>query len=148
MMLQRSLSTSSLVKQAAAAVQAQQMQQGGKRIARPRMERATTDYVTFCLPSRQSSPQSSSLAPSAVSSGVISPGVDRKHIHFNEQVEQCIAIDTKGDDDEDDFGIGPTAADMAEEVCSFLVTHRAGFTNIRRRYTKSFCHTGETILQH
>jgi hypothetical protein len=39
--------------------------------------------------------------PSTASSGIISPGGERKHIHFNEQVEQCIAVDIKGEDDEE-----------------------------------------------
>ncbi|AEO54152.1 hypothetical protein MYCTH_2296372 [Thermothelomyces thermophilus ATCC 42464] len=101
-MLQRSLSTSSLVKQAAAAVQAQQ--KGGlKRIGRrPGLERANTDYITFPFSSRGMSHDGTSLFPSARSSGVVSPNSGRKHIHFNEQVSQCIAVDIKGDDDDDE----------------------------------------------
>lgn len=102
LMLQRSLSTSSLVKQAAAAVQAQQ--KGGlKRIGRrPGIGRANTDYITFPFSSRGVSHDNTSLFPSAVSSGVMSPNGEKKHIHFNEQVEQCIALDVKGDDDDDE----------------------------------------------
>jgi len=99
-MLQKSLSSSSLVKQAAAAVQAQQ-KEGGGRMARPRMERAATDYVTFPFSSRRISLTNSSLAASSSSSGAVSPPVERKHIHFNEKVEQCIAVEVKGDDDDD-----------------------------------------------
>ncbi|KAK4230939.1 hypothetical protein QBC38DRAFT_531519 [Podospora fimiseda] len=100
-MLQRSLSTSSLVKQAAASVQAQQ--NGGlKRIGRrPGLERATTDYVTFPFSSRGVSHDGTSLFPSTRSSGVTSPYSERKHIHFNEQVSQCIAVEIKEDDDDD-----------------------------------------------
>ncbi|KAK5652567.1 hypothetical protein OQA88_10328 [Cercophora sp. LCS_1] len=101
-MLQRSLSTSSLVKQAAAAVQAQQ-KEGLKRIGRrPGLERATTDYVAFPFSSRGVSHDNTNLFPSAISSGLISPSSERKHIHFNEQVEQCIALDIKGDDDDEE----------------------------------------------
>ncbi|KAK2469278.1 hypothetical protein H9L39_18995 [Fusarium oxysporum f. sp. albedinis] len=35
-------------------------------------------------------------------SGISSPGVERKHIHFNYEVEQCIAVEVKYDDDDDD----------------------------------------------
>jgi hypothetical protein len=36
------------------------------------------------------------------SSGLVTPGTaERKHIHFNEQVEQCIALDIKGDEDDE-----------------------------------------------
>ena len=101
-MLQRSLSTSSLVKQAAAAVQAQQ--KGGlKRIGRrPGLERANTDYITFPFSSRGLSRDGTSLFPSTNSSAVISPNTGRRHIHFNEQVSQCIAVEVKGDDDDDE----------------------------------------------
>ncbi|KAI5927766.1 protein phosphatase type 1 complex subunit Hex2/Reg1 [Camillea tinctor] len=98
-MLQRSLSSSSLLKQATAAVQAQQ-QDGTARITRPILHRATTDYVTFPFCSRRS--ENTSLLPSSTTSGIVSPSAERKHIHFDEQVKQCIAVDIKGDDDDDD----------------------------------------------
>jgi len=104
-MLQRSLSASSLVKQAAAAVQAQQ-KEGLKRIGRrPGLERAHTDYVTFPFSSRGTSQDGTGLYPSTISSGFVSPNSERKHIHFNEQVSQCIAVDVKGDDDDDEMEI-------------------------------------------
>jgi len=116
MMLQRSLSTSSLVKQAAAAVQAQQ-KEGLKRIGRrPGLERATTDYVAFPFSSRGISHDNTNLFPSAISSGFISPSGEKKHIHFNEQVAQCIALDVKGDDDDDEpapFDYGSDSDDGA-----------------------------------
>lgn len=98
-MLQRSLTTSSLLKQAAAAVQAQEAPRAG----RPSFQRSNTDCVTVSFSSRRSSQdRSNSLEPSTDSSGLTSPLCGRKHIHFNEQVEQCIAIDVKGDDDDAD----------------------------------------------
>ncbi|EON96794.1 putative hex2 protein [Phaeoacremonium minimum UCRPA7] len=100
-MLARSLSASSLLKQAAAAVQAQQ-HDGSRKTARPRLERSATDYITFPFSSRRMSAENTSRLTSAVSSGIISPSGERKHIHFNEQVEQCIAIDVKGNDEEDE----------------------------------------------
>ncbi len=54
-MLQRSLSSSSLVKQAAAAIEAQQKERGGR--VRPGLERAVTDYVTLAFSSAGSAPQ-------------------------------------------------------------------------------------------
>lgn len=92
-MLQRSLSSSSLLKQAAAAVQAQQSD-------RPALGRATSDYV-YSFSSRRMSNDHPTMLSSISSSNLSSPGTrDRKHIHFNEQVEQCIALDVKGDDDD------------------------------------------------
>ncbi|RFU34300.1 hypothetical protein B7463_g2009, partial [Scytalidium lignicola] len=96
-MLQRSLSASSLVKQAAAAVQAQQLEN-----ERPTLTRGASDYITYPFSSRRMSRDDPSLMSSINSSGIQSPGTgERKHIHFNEQVEQCIALDVKGDDEED-----------------------------------------------
>jgi hypothetical protein len=37
-----------------------------------------------------------------MSSGFASPSSEKKHIHFNEQVAQCIAVDVKGGEDDDD----------------------------------------------
>jgi hypothetical protein len=96
-MLQRSLSASSLLKQAAAAVQAQQLERGSKR---PIMGRTTSDYVAFPFSSRRRSRENTSVLPSISSSGLASPSAGEKHIHFNEQVEQCIALEMKGDDEE------------------------------------------------
>ncbi|KAI0553757.1 hypothetical protein F4679DRAFT_435207 [Xylaria curta] len=99
-MLQRSISSSSLLKQAAAAVQAQQ--KGATRSSRPILHRAHTDIVTFPFSKRRRSRANTSLLPSTATSGLISPATERKHIHFDEQVKQCIAVEIKGDDDEDD----------------------------------------------
>lgn len=98
-LLQRSLSTSSLIKQAAAAVHAQEYRRSAMR---PSLGRANTDYVSLSFSSRRMSHENSSaFATSTESSSVTSPCTERKHIHFNEQVEQCIAVDVKGDDDDD-----------------------------------------------
>ncbi|KAG4427491.1 hypothetical protein IFR05_017026 [Cadophora sp. M221] len=98
-MLQRSLSSSSLLKQAAAAVQAQQYENGG--LMRPSIGRRTSDYA-YPFSSRRLSRENTSMLSSISSSGLASPGTgEKKHIHFNEQVEQCIALDMKGDDDEE-----------------------------------------------
>lgn len=94
-MLQRSLSASSLLKQAAAAVQAQQSADRDDDL-RPCMGRATSDYIAFPFVSRRMSRENSSVLQSVDSSGVTSPNYEKKHIHFNEQVEQCIALDMSG----------------------------------------------------
>ncbi|KAI1828649.1 hypothetical protein F4861DRAFT_488639 [Xylaria intraflava] len=100
-MLQRSLSSSSLLKQAAAAVQAQQ--KGGSRpVGRPILHRAHTDFVTFPFSKRRKSRENTSILPSTATSGLASPAAERKHIHFDEQVQQCIAVDVKGEDEDDD----------------------------------------------
>lgn len=94
-MLQRSISSSSLLKQAAAAVQAQQSE-------RPALSRATSDFSHMIHARRLSRENHPTLLSSLSSSGLHSPYPgERKHISFNEQVEQCIAIDGKADDDEE-----------------------------------------------
>jgi len=118
-MLQRSLSTSSLVKQAAAAVQAQQKEVIKRMGKRPGLERATTDYVAFPFSSRGVSHDNTSLFPSAISSGFVSPSGERKHIHFNEQVSQCIAVDIKGD--EEDEEVGPLTYDSDSDEGAIMM---------------------------
>lgn len=103
-LLQRSISASSLLKQAAAAVQAQQIDEVSLRAVRPCIGRAASDYITFPFSSRRMSQEHASVFTSISSSGLASPGAagEQKHIHFNEQVEQRIALDIKGDDDDDE----------------------------------------------
>lgn len=100
-MLQKSISSSSLLKQATAAVQAQQ-QDLGVRIARPILQRAATDYITFPFSSRRASHGDNSRAQSNTTSGLLTPSTERKHIHFSEQVQQCIAVDVKGEEEDED----------------------------------------------
>lgn len=112
LMLQRSLSASSLVRQAAAAVQAQQ---SGSTL-RPCINRATSDYVTFPFLDRRTSAENSSVLQSISSSGITSPSYEKKHIHFNEQVEQCIALEIKGDDDEEIIDYGHDSDSDSDDV--------------------------------
>ncbi|OTB06613.1 hypothetical protein M426DRAFT_9391 [Hypoxylon sp. CI-4A] len=100
-MLQRSLSSSSLLKQATAAVQAQQKDPSARVIGpgRPILQRAATDFVTFPFSSRR---RNTSIQPSTATSGLVSPSSGRKHIHFDEQVQQCIAVDVKGEEEEEE----------------------------------------------
>jgi hypothetical protein len=84
MLLSRSISSSSLLKQAAVAVQAQ-----------------NAEPLPF--PSTLRNHENTSLPYSISPSAHDSPGTgERKHIHFNEQVEQCIAVEMKDDDDSDE----------------------------------------------
>lgn len=94
-MLQRSILSASLLKQAAAAVHAQE------RRGILTNKSKTDDYIAVPLSSRHLSVTSNSTIESIESSGLSSPCNERKHIHFNEKVEQCIAVEIKGDDDMD-----------------------------------------------
>jgi hypothetical protein len=100
-MLQRSLSTASILKQATAAVKAQETR------GMPRLYgRSSTDYFAYPFASYQLGGESSSVASSVKSSRIISLSFERKHIHFNEQVEQCIAVEAKDNKDmvDDHYG--------------------------------------------
>lgn len=102
-MLQRSLSASSLVKQAAASVQAQQ----SIPPRRPNLSRASS---AFASPSALSVPASRDhldfldldyFSPRP-SSGEETPFEGpKRHIRFDDKVEQCIAVDCKDGEDED-----------------------------------------------
>ena len=104
-MLQKSISASSLVKQAAAAVQAQQANGESDRIPdRPILGRAASDFGTCSIPSRTISRDPTDYFSSRSTSGLQTPDQgERKHIRFDDKVEQCIAVDCKdGDYDDDD----------------------------------------------
>lgn len=82
-MLQHSIFSSSLLKQATVSIA---VQENGMQIP-------------LSFPARHLSIASTSTIESRHSSGAVSPSAERKHIHFNESVEQCISIDVKGEDD-------------------------------------------------
>ncbi|KAH0017125.1 hypothetical protein KCU86_g13143, partial [Aureobasidium melanogenum] len=102
-MLQRSLSTSSLVKQAAAAVQAQQTLPPSKR---PTLGRSSAYIPSDSLMVPDGRDQLDFLDLGCFSprpsSGDRSPfEYPKRHIRFDEKVEQCIAVEGKdGDEDE------------------------------------------------
>ena len=89
-MLQNSLSSSSLLKRAAAAVQAQQ----SPEFNRPSTRRPEIAPIVFAP--RPLIGHHPSLRSSTSSTRSQSPGSERKHIQFNEQVEQCISLDIRG----------------------------------------------------
>lgn len=83
-MLQRSLSATSLVKQAAAEVQVQQLHVSRRGYDWSSRGPATSECVTFPSFSIFASPRAA----------------EEKHLQFDEQVKQCIALEMKGDEDE------------------------------------------------
>ncbi|MCJ1474340.1 hypothetical protein MMC13_002998 [Lambiella insularis] len=102
-MLQRSISSSTLMKQAIDSLRAQQPD--SDTIVRRKLgARAYSDYVTAATPMSPTdiSAGTPSIADSTSSSGLQTPG-ERRHIHFNDKVEQCIAINKDIDDHEDDY---------------------------------------------
>jgi len=111
-MLQRSISSSSLVKQAAESVQAQQTT--GVTLESRKTARTINGGVTPDFPT--SSTMSAFWEPndyfnnfsSRSTSGLHTPSGEKRHIRFDDKVEQCIALECKeGDDDEEDFNRNP-----------------------------------------
>lgn len=99
-MLQKSISSSSLVKQAAAAVQAQRSQDFGqtqpRTRTRPRIGRAQSDFAGTGTPNTFALEPADlpSVLASTSTSGMDSPDAGgKKHIRFDDKVEQCIAVD-------------------------------------------------------
>lgn len=97
-MLQRSLSANSLVKQAAAAVQAQQ-----KALPHtPTLNRGSSDMYSSTSHSRPISRDQLDYFSTIHSSGDTTPSEGHKrHIRFDDKVEQCIAVDCKFHDQDE-----------------------------------------------
>lgn len=112
-MLQKSLSSSSLVKQAAESVQAQQTTGVTLDLRKPRpiIGRATPDFPTSSTVSRGTFWEPTDYFSSKSTSGLHTPSEgEKRHIRFDDKVEQCIALECKeGDDDEEDFNRNPWA---------------------------------------
>jgi len=102
-MLQRSISANSLIKQAAASVQAQQSMPVATK-PRPSFSRAASDFVPSNAASNPISRDQLDYFSSRTGSDGETPGdVHKRHIRFDDKVEQCIAIDCKdGDHDSEE----------------------------------------------
>lgn len=100
-MLQRSLSSSTLMKQATDALRAQQPQQmlqDGPMFG----DRALSDLGTSSEPetplTRTTTNTSSTGHSASISTSGVQTPCTKRHIHFNNKVEQCIAINKENDD--------------------------------------------------
>ncbi|KAH7118137.1 hypothetical protein B0J13DRAFT_458800 [Dactylonectria estremocensis] len=110
-MLQGPASSSLILQQGAAVVQEQEGD--GWRVTKSTFDRAAmADYIMFPFSSGRISRGTSSVLPTPTSSGISSTGVERKHIHFNDEVEQCVAVEAMdGDDDIDTDQLGDSDSD-------------------------------------
>lgn len=143
-MLQRSISSSTLMKQATDALQAQEPE---TRIRdRPSLGSLGDGAVAnFVLNSNPTTPGVSDLTDastalqSASSSGGRSPG-ERRHIHFNDKVEQCIAINKDGDEAEEYFNIHDD--DSSDDDGVIMMKPVPGKTQLSKRSTpRNSCST-------
>ena len=104
--LQRSISEHSLLKQAGAILKSQEATPARSR---PAFERAASDFTVpifspesvLNTPAGESSQPTLSREFSVTSSGLQSPS-ERRHIHFNDEVVQCIAVEGKEEDEEEE----------------------------------------------
>ncbi|KAF2723104.1 hypothetical protein K431DRAFT_32567 [Polychaeton citri CBS 116435] len=96
-MLQRSLSNSSLLQQAAASVEAQQTSRPYRINSN---DRSVSDFMPSSLPSEY--PSRDEAFSSRTSSSFSSTPCERRHIRFDEKVEQCIAVECKEGDMDDE----------------------------------------------
>jgi hypothetical protein len=153
-MLQRSLSTSSLVAEAAEMAQKQRTPtaQLERRKPRPIIGRKTSDLPTASsLMSRTTSREPTDYFTSRSTSGLHTPfDGEKKHIRFDDKVEQCIAIETKdGDDDEDDFNHNPWASQNDEDSSSDegVVMMKRSRKNRRRPLSRTSSKTNVTTVK-
>ena len=137
------------MKQATDALRAQQP---GQRLRnRPILgDRALSDFVTsteFGMPLTRST-TNPSTEPSVSSSGLQTP-LTKRHIHFNDKVEQCIAIDKEGNDRLDYFSAIQDDGDSSEDEMLVMKpvkqATRARISSNRSTPRNSFSGDGKTI---
>lgn len=110
--LQRSLSQHTLLKHAGAILQAQKAENYSR--GKPAFERATSDIgvpLTRILEYPYTSSSTHCTPSESASSGLISPS-EKRHIHFNNEVVQCIAVEAK---DYEEHGVDPSLFFLGEE---------------------------------
>jgi hypothetical protein len=101
-MLERSISSSSLLKRAAAAVQAEQSEVSRYDSNRSEWKTTSNDVKPLIPWTEMSRNLPTSLLSSMASSGLITPSIrEKKHIHFDEQVQQFIALEMNVENDEE-----------------------------------------------
>ncbi|KAJ5761868.1 uncharacterized protein N7511_005250 [Penicillium nucicola] len=93
--LQRSLSQHTLLQHAGAILKAQEAENGW---ARPPFPRSNTDLDQLHHRTGSSTYSLGGTLTTSSSSGMASP-IERRHIHFNNEVVQCIAVEAKGFDE-------------------------------------------------
>lgn len=148
-MLQRSLSASSLVKQAAAAVQAQQILPAQR--PRPAFARAQSDHI----PPYNSCDQISRadldyFCPRRTSDSETSSESSGRHIRFDNKVEQCIAVDCKDhdlfDDSDDEDRVGSASdTDSDGEVVMLKRRRKKRPQHLRRDQSQNQATPGKII---
>ncbi|KUL82830.1 hypothetical protein ZTR_09206 [Talaromyces verruculosus] len=110
--LQRSLSQHTLLKHAGAILQAQKAENYSR--GKPAFERATSDMgvpLARILEYPYTSSSTHCTPSESASSGLVSPS-EKRHIHFNNEVVQCIAVEAK---DYEEHDVDPSLFFLGEE---------------------------------
>ncbi|KAJ5248647.1 hypothetical protein N7468_000098 [Penicillium chermesinum] len=138
--LQRSLSQHTLLQHAGAILQAQEAENGW---ARPPLDRSNTDIDRLHQRTGSSTHSLGNTLTTTSSSGLTSPS-ERRHIHFNDEVEQCIAVECKGEEDEWPFAVDD---ESSSDEGLFMMREISNKTPISSRSTprNSFSSDSKTI---
>ncbi|EGX47280.1 hypothetical protein AOL_s00088g56 [Orbilia oligospora ATCC 24927] len=105
-LLQRSISSSNQSRQAAASIRSQQSQNHHRLSPLVMPSRAVSGCATYQFVSHAAgSCEGTSETTPAMDSGIQSPLSSQKYIHFNDRVEQCMAIEAKKEDDDMDVNM-------------------------------------------
>lgn len=110
--LQRSLSQHTLLKHAGAILQAQKAENYSR--GKPAFQRTTSDMgvpLSRILDYPYTSSSTHCTPSESISSGLVSPS-ERRHIHFNNEVVQCIAVEAK---DYEEHDVDPSLFFLGEE---------------------------------
>lgn len=135
-MLQNSLSSSNLLKQATAAIEAQKSERNGLYPSdRPIPARTFSDYGGYRKSAINSVGTDCPTALASSSSGGHSPSGE-KHISFNDKVQQCIAVTTE-EEDQDDDDLYPEAIDESSSDDDGLVMMGSSRPKIARSQSSS-----------
>ncbi|KAJ5162476.1 hypothetical protein N7492_007868 [Penicillium capsulatum] len=138
--LQRSLSQRTLLQHAGAILKAQE----ANGWARPPFPRSHVDLDAIHHRTGSSTYSGGGTLTTTTSSGLTSPGGERRHIHFNNEVEQCIAVEAK---DGYEAEWPPALEDESSEDEVVFLRQISGPASISSRSTprNSFGSDGKTI---
>jgi hypothetical protein len=125
--LQRSLSQHTLLQHAGAILKAQEAE---KCRARATLNRTNTDLDYFHHRTGSSSDSLTCTLTATPLFGMVSPG-ERRRIHFNNEVMQCIAVEAKEGDEEEDEWLAAFEDESSDEdaVMMPLLLSRASVSN-------------------
>jgi hypothetical protein len=137
--LQRSLSQHTLLQHAGAILKAQEAENGWTR---PPFPRSNTDLDNLHHRTGSSTYSLGGTLTTSSSSGMASPS-ERRHIHFNNEVVQCIAVEAKVYEDEWPSTFDESSSDNSV-VMMRQITDR-GVVSARSTPRNSFSGDGKTI---